>query len=74
MNDNFGKGDQMIYNYEDTPNDNESDSPDSRAEGKDNDNRSKKKYSVISQSIREKFIKRVLSKEVTIKEVNLFPC
>jgi len=30
--------------------------------------KSKKKYSVISQAVREKFIKRVLSKEVTIKE------
>lgn len=30
----------------------------------------KKKYSVIPQTVREKFIKRVLSKEVTIKEVN----
>ena len=28
----------------------------------------KKKYSTISQEIREKFIKRVISKEVTIKE------
>jgi hypothetical protein len=31
--------------------------------------KTKKKYSVIPQSVREKFIKRVLSKEVTIKEV-----
>jgi len=31
----------------------------------------KKKYSVIPQSVREKFIKRVLSKEVTIKEVTI---
>lgn len=69
MNDNFHKReDKMIYNYDDTPGDNESDSPDSRGDGKDSENRNKKKYSVISQSIREKFIKRVLSKEVTIKE------
>jgi len=31
-------------------------------------NRSKKKYSVITQEVREKFIKRVISREVTIKE------
>lgn len=31
--------------------------------------KAKKKYSVIPQAVREKFIKRVLSKEVTIKEV-----
>lgn len=30
--------------------------------------KAKKKYSVIPQAVREKFIKRVLSKEVTIKE------
>ena len=34
--------------------------------------KAKKKYSVIPQPIREKFIKRVLSKEVTIKEVLIY--
>ena len=29
----------------------------------------KRKYNLISKSVREKFIKRALSKEVTIKEV-----
>ncbi len=36
----------------------------------DSKGKSKKKYSVIPQSVREKFINRVLSKEVTIKEVS----
>lgn len=36
---------------------------------KDNITGKKRKYNVISQSVREKFIKRALSKEVTIKEV-----
>jgi len=31
--------------------------------------KSKKKYSVISQQVREKFINKVLSKQATIKEV-----
>lgn len=35
---------------------------------KELNDRGKKKYSVIPQNVREKFIKRVLSKEVTIKE------
>lgn len=30
----------------------------------------KKRYSMISEETRQKFIKRVMSKEVTIKEVN----
>lgn len=46
---------------------------DSGDEGDDNPKGSggkgKKKYSVIPQAVREKFIKRVMSKEVTIKEV-----
>jgi hypothetical protein len=42
---------------------------------KDNITGKKRKYNVISQSVREKFIKRALSKEVTIKEViQLRPC
>jgi hypothetical protein len=45
----------------------EDDGPESVHDGK----QGKKKYSVIPQSVREKFIKRVLSKEVTIKEVTL---
>lgn len=72
MSDNFHKGsikeERQIYEYDDSANENESDSEDSR-EGKESEHRSKKKYSVIPQSVREKFIKRVLSKEVTIKEV-----
>ena len=35
----------------------------------DRGGKGKKKYSVIPQAVREKFIKRVMSKEVTIKEV-----
>ncbi len=73
MNDNFHKmsmDDKHVFQYEDTPNDNESDSPDSsRNDGNQFEHKSKKKYSVIPQNIREKFISRVLSKEVTIKEV-----
>jgi len=48
---------------EDDENQSEEDRPMEETKGK-----SKKKYSVIPQNIREKFIKRVLSKEVTIKE------
>jgi hypothetical protein len=81
MNDNFHKGsikqERPSYSYEDTPNDNDNDldadsdsgTPESRGNDKDHDGKGKKKYSVIPQSVREKFIKRVLSKEVTIKEV-----
>lgn len=36
---------------------------------KNSGGKGKKKYSVIPQAVREKFIKRVMSKEVTIKEV-----
>jgi hypothetical protein len=46
--------------------------PESDADSYDEKNindKGKKKYSVIPQNVREKFIKRVLSKEVTIKEV-----
>ncbi len=41
----------------------------------DQGGKGKKKYSVIPQEVREKFIERVLSKQVTIKEVipNLNP-
>ena len=34
----------------------------------DTPTKTKKKYSVITQEVREKFIKRVISREVTIKE------
>lgn len=34
----------------------------------DQNQKIKKKYSVITQEVREKFIKRVISREVTIKE------
>jgi hypothetical protein len=71
MNNNFHKGsvkeERSIYGYEDTPDDHASESEDT-PDDRDNDNKSKKKYSVIPQAVREKFIKRVLSKEVTIKE------
>jgi transposase-like protein len=72
MNDNFHKGavkeERQIYSYDDSPNDDGSDSGESRGDEGRDDHKSKKKYSVIPQSVREKFIKRVLSKEVTIKE------
>jgi len=71
MSDNFHKGaikeERQIYEYDDSADENDSGSEDSR-DGKESEHRSKKKYSVIPQSVREKFIKRVLSKEVTIKE------
>ena len=74
MSDNFHKGsikeERPIYGFDDTPGDNDSDSQSSRNDDKeDHDGKGKKKYSVIPQNIREKFIKRVLSKEVTIKDV-----
>jgi len=74
MSNNFHKGavkeerDMYGYESESAEDDNESNSPDSTAEDKETDHKGKKKYSVIPQSVREKFIKRVLSKEVTIKE------
>lgn len=37
-------------------------------ESQENIGSQKKKYSVISQEVREKFIQRVISREVTIKE------
>jgi hypothetical protein len=40
-------------------------------EKKESSGGKKRKYNVISQNVREKFVKRALSKEVTIKEVNL---
>lgn len=77
MNNNFHKvsvkEERPIYGYEDTPNNEDSESQDSPNDAREADNKSKKKYSVISQAVREKFIKRVLSKEVTIKEVLSFP-
>ena len=42
-------------------------------EKKESSGGKKRKYNVISQNVREKFVKRALSKEVTIKEVNLVP-
>lgn len=65
--------------YDDSPKDEKfQDFPDSLKdedsgdEGDDNvkgsGGKGKKKYSVIPQAVREKFIKRVMSKEVTIKE------
>ncbi len=47
----------------------EIDSEDDSRYEEDDGGKGKKKYSVIPQAVREKFIKRVLSKEVTIKEV-----
>mgnify|MGYP000908330170 CR=1 FL=1 len=44
-------------------------SPDNKSSDDFAKKKQKKKYSVITQQVREQFIKRVLSKEATIKQV-----
>lgn len=60
--------DDKFQDYQGSFKDDESGAEDDALESVSGGNKGKKKYSVIPQSVREKFIKRVLSKEVTIKE------
>ena len=72
MSDNSLSGsakDDKFQDYQASFRDDESIGDDDPRETRSSGGKGKKKYSVIPQSVREKFIKRVLSKEVTIKEV-----
>ena len=61
--DKYNDYQNSFKDVDDSDNDNDDDRDESRG------GKGKKKYSVIPQAVREKFIKRVMSKEVTIKEV-----
>lgn len=76
MSDSYGDSpkDDKFQDYQDSlGGDDDSGNEDDLKEDHGSGGKGKKKYSVIPQSVREKFIKRVLSKEVTIKEVILTP-
>lgn len=60
--------DDKFQDYPVDFNDDDSGNEDDGKDAKNSGGKGKKKYSVIPQAVREKFIKRVLSKEVTIKE------
>jgi transposase-like protein len=71
MSDNSYPGsakDDKYQDYQNSFKDDDSGNEDDIKEPRGSGSKGKKKYSVIPQSVREKFIKRVLSKEVTIKE------